>query len=60
VFKLALPNRLLRRSSHDAPETSSERKFLDQSPSPRIGTDGLAADQQTGSRRGLRTAQQTT
>jgi NADPH-dependent stearoyl-CoA 9-desaturase len=49
VLKLALPNRFLRRTSHDAPETSSERRFLNQSRPP--GLD---------SKRGLRTAQQAT
>jgi NADPH-dependent stearoyl-CoA 9-desaturase len=55
VLKLAVPNRLLRRTSHDAPETSSERRFLNQSPPPRLDT-----RPETYSRRGLRTAQQAT
>lgn len=59
VFKLALPNRFLRRSSHDAPETSSERKFFGKSLPPGFDT-RPAADPQTDSRRGLRTAQQAT
>jgi NADPH-dependent stearoyl-CoA 9-desaturase len=59
VFKLALPDRFLRRTSHDAPETRSERKFLDQLPPPRLDVRS-ATDPQADSRRGLRTAQQTT
>jgi fatty acid desaturase len=58
VFKLALPNRFLRRSSHDAPETSSERKFLDQL-APHRTRIRPATDLKTNTRRGLRTAQQT-
>ncbi|MEV0359604.1 acyl-CoA desaturase [Nocardia sp. NPDC050697] len=49
IHKLALPDRLLRRTADDAPETSSERKFA-----------GIAlpaqVDPATGQRRGLRSA----
>jgi fatty acid desaturase len=52
ILKLALPNKLLKASSDDAPETHSERKF-------RIH-DGMresfGVDPATGKRRGLRTA----
>ena len=52
IMKLALPNKLLRSSSDDAPETNSELKF-------RI-RDGMresfGMDPATGKRRGLRTA----
>ena len=52
IMKLALPNKLLRASSDDAPETNSELKF-------RI-RDGMresfGMDPATGRRRGLRTA----
>jgi hypothetical protein len=52
ILKLALPDKLLRATSDDAPETNSELKF-------RI-RDGLresfGADPATGKRRGLRTA----
>ncbi|MFC9897780.1 fatty acid desaturase family protein [Nocardia sp. NPDC127579] len=34
VFKLALPNRLLRRTADDAPETRSEQKFANRLPHP--------------------------
>ncbi|MGW0044070.1 fatty acid desaturase family protein [Rhodococcus sp. NPDC003348] len=48
VLKLALPDRLLKATSDDAPETSSERKFRD-SGSARV-------DPVTGRRSGLRSA----
>jgi linoleoyl-CoA desaturase len=52
ILKLALPDKLLRATSDDAPETNSELKF-------RI-RDGLresfGVDPATGKRRGLRTA----
>jgi linoleoyl-CoA desaturase len=52
ILKLALPDKLLRATSDDAPETNSELKF-------RI-RDGLresfGVDPETGKRRGLRTA----
>lgn len=47
IAKLALPNRFLRATADDAPETASERKFTD--PLPQI-------DPVTGNRRGLLTA----
>jgi fatty acid desaturase len=61
IHKLALPDRYLRRTADDAPETSSERKFAGLSlhwP----GTPGAvpvseaAVDPDTGARRGLRSA----
>ncbi|NUS45511.1 MAG: fatty acid desaturase [Mycobacteriaceae bacterium] len=56
IWKLALPDRLLRRSSDDAAETSSERKFLGLS----LTADGMpmrpAVHPGTGARQGLRTA----
>lgn len=55
VYKLALPDGLLRRTIDDAPETRSELKFI--GPSSRQATsDRLPADPVTGKRRGLRTA----
>jgi linoleoyl-CoA desaturase len=52
IMKLALPNKLLKASSDNAPETNSELKF-------RI-RDGMresfGVDPATGKRRGLRTA----
>ncbi|MFX0579530.1 fatty acid desaturase family protein [Nocardia nepalensis] len=50
VCKLALPDRLLRRTPDDAAETRSERKFLG------IRSTWQASDPITGARRGLRTA----
>ncbi|WP_051021534.1 fatty acid desaturase family protein [Nocardia araoensis] len=50
VCKLALPDRLLLRTSDDAAETRSERKFLGIRPT------WQATDPITGARRGLRTA----
>ncbi|WP_068270760.1 fatty acid desaturase family protein [Aldersonia kunmingensis] len=47
IAKLALPNRFLRATTDDAPETASEHKFTD--PGPRIDPD-------TGLRRGLSTS----
>jgi hypothetical protein len=40
IHKLALPDRFLRATSDDAPETASERKFLTGSASV-SGSDGL-------------------
>ncbi|NUS43938.1 MAG: fatty acid desaturase [Mycobacteriaceae bacterium] len=48
ITKLALPDKYLRRTADDAPETASERRF---GPSPAPTTDPA-----TGRRRGLRTA----
>ncbi|MEU4342381.1 acyl-CoA desaturase [Nocardia sp. NPDC023852] len=57
ICKLALPDRFLRRTSDDAPETSSERKFLTVSlASTRDASDWHGSDLITGERRGLRTA----
>ncbi|MBU3060953.1 fatty acid desaturase [Nocardia sp. NEAU-G5] len=54
AWKLALPDRLLRRTADDAAETRSERKFSGVSPT---SADRLAAtDPAIGARRGLRTA----
>ncbi|MET0795841.1 MAG: fatty acid desaturase, partial [Rhodococcus sp. (in: high G+C Gram-positive bacteria)] len=50
IAKLSLPNKYLKATSDDAPETASERKW-EQAPA------GLfAVDPDTGKRRGLRTA----
>ncbi|MGW0002508.1 fatty acid desaturase family protein [Nocardia grenadensis] len=56
VWKLALPDRLLRSTSEDAAETRSERKFLDSTPGAGSGPGRQLVDQSTGARRGLRTA----
>jgi fatty acid desaturase len=68
IHKLALPDRFLRRTADDAPETSSERKFAGISlPSVRSWADAghwteehtpdwLRTDPVTGKRRGLRSA----
>ncbi|MDO3645474.1 fatty acid desaturase [Nocardia mangyaensis] len=53
IHKLALPDRFLKRTSDDAPETSSERKFSDISLPER-----LRVDPETGKRFGLRSALQ--
>jgi fatty acid desaturase len=50
IHKLALPDRFLRRSSHDAPETSSEHRF-----GP-IDTPAAIVGSPTGRRRGLKAA----
>jgi NADPH-dependent stearoyl-CoA 9-desaturase len=52
IHKLALPDRFLRRTSDDAPETSSERKFAALSDT----VEKLRIDPDTGQRRGLRSA----
>ncbi len=52
ILKLALPDKLLKATSDDAPETNSELKF-------RIREDmrdSFGVDPATGNRRGLRTA----
>jgi fatty acid desaturase len=51
ILKLALPDRLLRATSDDAPETRSELKFR-----VRAGLRESFIDPETGRRRGLRTA----
>ncbi|MFE3028883.1 fatty acid desaturase family protein [Nocardia tengchongensis] len=56
LWKLALPDRLLRRSSDDAAETRSERKFLMASPTTGRLLIKLETDPNTGVRQGLRTA----
>jgi linoleoyl-CoA desaturase len=48
ILKLSLPNKYLRHTADDAPETASERKFNGQAVS--------TVDPLTGKRRGLRTA----
>ena len=53
IHKLALPDRFLKRTSDDAPETSSEHKF--RSTRARIG-EALRVDAETGRRRGLLSA----
>ena len=56
VWKLALPDRFLRRTSDDATETRSERKFLGISLTSSSQFAWQAIDPVTGARRGLRTA----
>jgi linoleoyl-CoA desaturase len=52
IAKLALPNKLLKATSDDAPETNSELKFR-----VRDGMrESFGVDPATGKRRGLRTA----
>jgi NADPH-dependent stearoyl-CoA 9-desaturase len=51
IFKLALPDKLLKATSDDAPETNSELKFR-----VREGLRESFVDPTTGKRRGLRTA----
>ena len=52
ILKLALPNRFLKATPDDAPETNSELKFR-----IRGGVrESFGVDPQTGRRRGLRTA----
>ncbi|RVW05808.1 fatty acid desaturase family protein [Rhodococcus xishaensis] len=53
IHKLALPDRFLKRTSDDAPETSSEHKF--RSTGSRI-TEAFRIDAETGRRRGLLSA----
>ncbi|MET0195781.1 MULTISPECIES: fatty acid desaturase [Nocardiaceae] len=50
IAKLSLPNKYLKATADDAPETASERKFADESRGL------LTVDPVTGKRRGLRTA----
>ncbi len=58
IHKLALPDRLLRATSDDAPETSSERKFSLPAPAPASVSGGplFGVDPLTGRRQGLRSA----
>ncbi|WP_328396344.1 fatty acid desaturase family protein [Nocardia sp. NBC_00416] len=56
VCTLALPDRFLRRTSDDAAETRSERKFLGISRASNGRSIWQSADPITGARRGLRTA----
>ncbi|WP_431967821.1 fatty acid desaturase [Nocardia sp. bgisy134] len=59
IHKLALPDRFLKRTADDAPETSSERKFAGITlPSTERWADNnwLLTDPETGQRRGLRSA----
>ena len=53
IFKLSLPDQLLRRTSDDAPETSSERRFQSSGSSV---VDRVRFDPVTGRKRGLRSA----
>jgi linoleoyl-CoA desaturase len=53
IAKLSLPDRLLRDTADDAPETSSERMFDD------LGPDFASTDPRTGRKRGLKTAIET-
>lgn len=55
IHKLALPDRFLRRTSDDAPETASERKFARPVYSAAGAVESLI-DPLTGRRRGLRSA----
>ncbi|WP_225724934.1 MULTISPECIES: fatty acid desaturase [unclassified Nocardia] len=58
IHKLALPDRFLKRTADDAPETSSERKFAGIT-LPTAGwseSHWLGVDPETGQRRGLRSA----
>ena len=52
IHKLALPDRFLKRTAHDAPETSSEHRFAHLSET----VSALRIDPITGQRRGLRSA----
>ncbi|MEV0340066.1 fatty acid desaturase [Nocardia sp. NPDC050713] len=59
IHKLALPDRFLKRTADDAPETSSERKFAGITlPNAERWADNnwLLTDPETGQRRGLRSA----
>ncbi|MFD6896175.1 fatty acid desaturase family protein [Rhodococcus sp. NPDC060086] len=54
IHKLALPDRFLKATSDDAPETSSERKFRNERAN--TGFPAITTDPITGRRRGLLTA----
>lgn len=56
IHKLALPDRFLRRTADDAPETSSERKFAGLTRHPDSEHRPWSIDPATGKRRGLRSA----
>ncbi|WP_327149962.1 fatty acid desaturase family protein [Nocardia sp. NBC_01329] len=56
IHKLALPDRFLRRTADDAPETSSERKFAGVTLHPGSENRPWSIDPATGKRRGLRWA----
>ncbi|MFR9774083.1 fatty acid desaturase family protein [Nocardia sp. SC052] len=56
IWKLALPDGFLRRTSDDAAETSSEQKFFGISLNPEGPSTWRTTDPITGARRGLRTA----
>ncbi|MEU4317025.1 fatty acid desaturase [Nocardia sp. NPDC024068] len=56
IHKLALPDRFLRRTADDAPETSSERKFAGITLHPDSEHRPWSIDPATGKRRGLRSA----
>ncbi|MEU4311023.1 acyl-CoA desaturase [Nocardia sp. NPDC024068] len=56
IWKLALPDRFLSRTSDDATETRSERKFLTISAHGSSRSTWQPTDPVTGARRGLRTA----
>ncbi|MGW1743516.1 fatty acid desaturase family protein [Nocardia sp. NPDC001965] len=56
IHKLALPDRFLRRTADDAPETSSERKFAGVTLHPESDNRPWSIDPATGKRRGLRWA----
>ncbi|MET8426871.1 acyl-CoA desaturase [Nocardia sp. NPDC004860] len=57
ILKLSLPDMFLRRTDDDAPETSSEKKFVGVSKPPwRPGFEWRAIDSESGRKRGLSTA----
>ncbi|QDQ91870.1 acyl-CoA desaturase [Rhodococcus sp. WB9] len=56
IHKLALPDRFLRATADDAPETSSERKFRDARDAGAAMVETLRTDPVTGQRRGLLSA----
>ncbi|MCQ4121435.1 fatty acid desaturase family protein [Rhodococcus tibetensis] len=56
IHKLALPDRLLKATADDAPETSSERKFRDARDAGAAMVETLRTDPVTGQRRGLLSA----
>ncbi|WP_063131538.1 fatty acid desaturase family protein [Nocardia fusca] len=56
IHKLALPDRFLRRTADDAPETSSERKFAGLTVHAGPENRPWSIDPATGKRRGLRSA----
>ncbi|MBC2643541.1 MULTISPECIES: acyl-CoA desaturase [unclassified Rhodococcus (in: high G+C Gram-positive bacteria)] len=56
IHKLALPDRFLRATADDAPETSSERKFREARDAGAAMVETLRTDPVTGQRRGLLSA----